>query len=79
MVLPHALCGTGNAVADMMLGYYSGWGGFVPGPLSPTTQAGNPQTHVYNYFAPYAEDDWKLTPEAEHEHRPALGLPRRDL
>lgn len=54
-------CGTGNGMADMMLGYYSGWGGFVPGPLSPTTQAGNPQTHLYHYFAPYAEDDWKLT------------------
>lgn len=57
------LCGTGNAVADMMLGYYSGVGGFVPGPLSPTNQAGNPQTHIFKYFAPYAEDDWKVTPK----------------
>jgi hypothetical protein len=57
------LCGTGNAVADMMLGYYSGVGGFVPGPLSPTTQAGNPQTHIFKYFAPYVEDDWKMTPK----------------
>ena len=60
---PVPLCGTGNAVADMMLGYYSGWGGFAPGPLSPTTQAGNPQDHVYHYVAPYAEDDWKITPK----------------
>src|SRR6266567_2916617 len=60
---PAPLCGTGNAVADMMLGYYSGVGGFVPGPLSPTTQAGNPQTHIFKYFAPYAEDDWKVTPK----------------
>ncbi|MFZ0303317.1 MAG: TonB-dependent receptor [Terracidiphilus sp.] len=60
---PVALCGTGNAVADMMLGYYHNDGGFVPGPLSPTTQAGNPQDHVYHYFAPYAEDDWKITPK----------------
>jgi len=58
---PSGSCGTGNAIADMMLGYYSGAGGFVPGPSSPTTQAGNPQIHQYNYFAPYAEDDWKLT------------------
>jgi len=57
------LCGTGNAVADMMLGYYSGVGGFFPGPLSPKDQAGNPQTHVFNYFAPYGEDDWKVTPK----------------
>jgi hypothetical protein len=58
-----ALCGTGNAVADMLLGYYSRDGGFAPGPLSPTTQAGNPQDHVYDYLAPYAEDNWKITPK----------------
>jgi hypothetical protein len=56
-----SLCGTGNSIADMMLGYYSGVGGFVPGPLSPTSTAGNPQTHVFNYFAPYVQDDWKVT------------------
>ena len=50
-------------LADMMLGYYSGVGGFVPGPLSPTNTAGNPQTHVFNYFAPYVQDDWKVTPK----------------
>ena len=55
------LCGTGNAVADMLLGYYSGVGGFVPGPLSPTDTAGNPQDHVFGYFAPYVMDDWKVT------------------
>jgi Carboxypeptidase regulatory-like domain/TonB dependent receptor len=55
------LCGTGNAIADMMLGYYSGVGGFFPGPLSPTNIAGNPQTHVFNYYAPYVQDDWKVT------------------
>ncbi|MDE3188761.1 MAG: TonB-dependent receptor [Acidobacteriota bacterium] len=57
------LCGTGNAVADMFLGYYASVGGFVPGPLSPTTTAGNPQNHVFGYFAPYAMDDWKVTPK----------------
>jgi hypothetical protein len=57
---PTPLCGTGNGVADMMLGYYGSAGGFVPGPLSPTNQAGNPQDHVYHYFAPYGEDDWKI-------------------
>jgi len=55
------LCGTGNAIADMLLGYYSNVSGFVPGPLSPTNQAGNPQDHVFSYFAPYAEDSWKAT------------------
>ena len=55
------LCGTGNAVADMLLGYYNGVGGFVPGPLSPTNTAGNPQDHVFNYFAPYFMDNWKVS------------------
>ena len=55
------LCGTGNAVADMLLGYYNGASGYVPGPLSPTTEAGNPQTHVFSYFAPYVQDDLKVT------------------
>ncbi len=55
------LCGTGNAVADMLLGYYNNVGGFVPGPLSPTDTAGNPQDHVFNYFAPYFMDNWKVT------------------
>jgi hypothetical protein len=54
-------CGTGNAVADMLLGYYSSAAGYVPGPLSPTDQAGNPQTHVFSYFAPYAQDDIKIS------------------
>jgi hypothetical protein len=57
----HPLCGTGNAIADMLTGYYYSVGGFVPGPLSPTTQAGNPQDHVYNYWGPYVEDDWKIS------------------
>jgi hypothetical protein len=60
---PTGLCGTGNAVADMLLGYYSGVAGFVPGPLSPTDTAGNPQDHVFGYFAPYAMDDWKVSPK----------------
>jgi len=55
------LCGTGNAVADMLLGFYNNVGGFVPGPLSPTNTAGNPQDHVFNYFAPYFMDNWKVS------------------
>jgi Carboxypeptidase regulatory-like domain len=56
-----SLCGTGNAIADLELGYYSGVGGYVPAPLSPTDIAGNPQTHIFSYFAPYAEDNIKVT------------------
>ncbi len=59
---PTVTCGTGNATADFLLGYYSGASTYQPGPLSPTTVAGNPQTHIFMYFAPYFEDDWKATP-----------------
>ena len=55
------LCGTGNAIADLMLGYYGTAGGFMPGPLSPTDIAGNSQDHVFNYLAPYVQDAWKPT------------------
>lgn len=54
-------CGTGNAIADMLLGYYHNVSNYVPGPLSPSNTAGNPQDHVFGYFAPYAMDDWKVT------------------
>ena len=58
---PSGYCGSGNQVADMLLGYYSAAAGFFPGPLSPTTQAGNPQDHVFSYLAPYGEDDFKVS------------------
>jgi hypothetical protein len=54
------LCGTGNAIADYLLGYYQAAAGFFPAPLSSTTVAGNPQDHVFSYFAPFAQDDWKV-------------------
>ncbi|MGD0656422.1 MAG: hypothetical protein ABSA16_18980, partial [Thermoguttaceae bacterium] len=55
-------CGTGNAIGDFLLGYYQNVGGYIPGPLSPSNVAGNPQSHVYNYLAPFVQDDWKVTP-----------------
>jgi hypothetical protein len=45
----------------MLTGFYNSVGGFVPGPLSPKDTAGNPQTHIFNYWGPYAEDDWKVS------------------
>ena len=56
-------CGTGNTVADFLLGYYSGASTFQPGPFSPTTgNPGNLNRYHFKYFAPYFQDDWKITP-----------------
>jgi hypothetical protein len=59
---PTGLCGTGNSVADMLLGYYNGASTFQPGPFSPTGVAGNLNQYHFLYFAPYVQDDWKVTP-----------------
>ena len=58
---PAPLCGTGNAVADMMTRVLLRRRRICARPVEPDDTAGNPQTHVFNYFAPYAEDDWKVT------------------
>ena len=53
-------CGTGNNVADFLLGYYNSASTFQPGPLSSATTPGNLHHYVFNYFAPYVQDDWKV-------------------
>lgn len=52
---------TGNQVADFLLGYYSGAAAFVPGAFSNPNVAGNPRQFHFQYFAPFAQDDWKVT------------------
>jgi Carboxypeptidase regulatory-like domain len=52
---------TGNPVADMLLGYYQQWQSFQPTPLS-TGAIGNPRQFNFQYFAPYFQDDWKMSP-----------------
>ena len=59
---PTVACGTGNEMADFLLGYYIGAATYQPGPESPTDQAGNPQVHIFSYFAPYITDSFKATP-----------------
>jgi hypothetical protein len=54
-------CGTGNAVADFLLGYYNNASTFQPGPFSPTNVAGNLNQYRFLYFAPFVQDDWKAT------------------
>ena len=52
---------TGNPVADMLLGYYSNVGLFQPAAFSVPGQPGNPREFNFKYFAPYFQDDWKVT------------------
>jgi hypothetical protein len=54
-------CGTGNAVADFLLGYYNSAANFTPGPFSQPGVYGNLHHYVFNYFAPYVQDDWKVS------------------
>ena len=54
-------CGTGNSIADFLLGYYSSASTFLPGPFSPTNVAGNLNQYRFMYFAPFVQDDWKVT------------------
>jgi hypothetical protein len=50
-----------NVVADMLLGYYSGAAVFQPSSFSSGPVAGNPRTFNLKYFAPYVQDDWKVS------------------
>ncbi len=54
-------CGTGNSVADFLLGYYHDASTFQPGPFSPSGVAGNLNQYRFMYFAPFVQDDWKVT------------------
>jgi outer membrane receptor protein involved in Fe transport len=54
-------CGTGNSVADFLLGYYNNSSTFQPGLFSKAGVAGNLNQYHFQYFAPYIQDDWKAT------------------
>ncbi len=55
-------CGTGNTISDFLLGYYHDSGVFQPAPFSQPGVAGNLNKYRFQYFAPYFQDDWKVTP-----------------
>jgi len=58
---PSGFCGTGNSIADFLLGYYNNASTFQPGPFSPSGVAGNLNQYHFVYFAPFVQDDWKAT------------------
>ncbi len=53
-------CGTGNMVADFLLGYYNNASTFQPGPFSSSGTPGNLNQYHFIYFAPYVQDDWRV-------------------
>jgi hypothetical protein len=56
-------CGTGNYWADFLLGYDKNAQTYQPGPFTQTGVAGHLNQYIFKYFAPYIEDDWKITPK----------------
>ena len=58
---PTPACGTGNAIADYLLGYYQSVGAFLPGPFSKPGEVGNLNQYHFSYFAPFVQDDWKVS------------------
>ena len=51
-----------NAIADFLLGYFSGATAFQPAGFSVEGKTGNPRQFNFLYIAPYFQDDWKVTP-----------------
>jgi hypothetical protein len=45
----------------MLLGYYSGASVFQPAGFSVPGRSGNPREFNFQYFAPYVQDDWKVS------------------
>src|SRR5207302_4434775 len=58
---PTPACGTANAIADFLLGYYQSVGIFLPGPFSQAGQTGNLNQYHFTYYAPFVQDDWKVS------------------
>ena len=54
---------TGSPVADFLLGYYTSASSFQPAGFSVPGQVGNPREMNFMYFAPYIQDDWKVSPK----------------
>jgi hypothetical protein len=50
-----------NAIADFLLGYFSGASVFQPAGFSVAGRTGNPRQFNFLYVAPYIQDDWKVS------------------
>ena len=52
---------TGDTWADFLLGTYSSAAAFLPGPIPVEGAVGNPREFNMVYFAPYIQDDWRIS------------------
>ncbi len=52
---------TGRPFADFLLGVYSSAGAAGPTPFSVPGEVGNPREFNFLYFAPYVQDDWRIS------------------
>lgn len=50
-----------HAIADFLLGYFSGASVFQPAGFSVEGKTGNPRQFNFLYVAPYIQDDWKVS------------------
>ena len=53
---------SGHPIGDLLLGVYQRAEAFQPAAFSLPDSAGNPRQMNFQYFAPYIQDDWKITP-----------------
>ena len=49
-----------HAIADFLLGYFSGASVFQPAGFGVEGKVGNPRQFNFSYLAPYIQDDWKV-------------------
>ena len=52
---------TGNFIADFLLGTFGSAAAFQPAAFAVPGKAGNPREMNFMYFAPYIQDDWKIS------------------
>ena len=66
---------TGDPVADMLLGYYSGAGAFQPAPFGVAGQSGNPARVPLQVLRTVHAGRLEGLVQADRQRRPAVGLP----
>jgi hypothetical protein len=55
--------GSGDPFADYLTGYVAQATAFAPTPYAPTIATSNQVAYSFKYFAPWIQDDWKVTPK----------------